>query len=632
MVDVDYKKIINWWKGFLKFLGFLFLLFNTLLVITIYNFGYDMYIERNSSDINQELPLSTVNTVFTDVAGLLGVQLSHQEEDKIDFNLQRTMPHKYTQMGPALAVADVNGDGLDDFYVGGAAKQAGTLHLQQADGTFSMGINLKKEDMQPEDMGSLFFDADNDGDQDLYVASGSYEYIDNPEANQDRLYLNDGSGNFLQAPDALPSFQSVSSAVKAADFDPDGDLDLFVGGRVVPGAYPRPADSYLLSNDGGAFTDVTAELLPELKAFGLVSDALWTDFDQDGRVDLILAAEWKPLSFFRNTPEGFVNVTETTGISDKVGWWNSLTAGDFDKDGDTDYIAGNLGLNSSYQASDEYPLSVYAKDFDDNGGYDAIMVKYIKDRSGEMRPYPMHSLDVMLSQMIGFKRRFQKYEEFGRATIDSLLNDEMLEGAIVYHANYMKSSYLENLGEGKFAIRALPMAAQIAPLYGMLSRDVDQDGNLDLLLVGNNYGTEVFTGRLDAFKGLYMRGDGQGSFEPLSLSKSGFYVPGDAKALVEMKGRQDVTVYLASQNQDSLVVMQQKAPQAGGHMLALQPQDAWAIATLADGSEQRMEFYYGEGYLSQSGRKIQLSPQVTAIRIYDYQGNERVVEPGKETY
>ena len=581
--------------------------------------------ERNRNEINQELPLSATETVFADASASLGIQYESQEEDKIDFNLQRTIPHKYTQMGPALAVGDANGDGLDDFYIGGAAGKPSALYLQQQDGTFSNAMNMKEGNMMPEDAGSLFFDADNDGDQDLYVASGSYEFVDNPVMNQDRLYLNDGNGNYQHAPEALPEFHPVSSAVRAADYDQDGDLDLFVGGRVVPGAYPKPASSYILENEGGNFTDVTAEVLPALTDFGLVSDALWTDFDQDGKIDLILAAEWKPLSFFRNTLEGFVNVTEATGISDQVGWWNSLVSGDFDNDGDTDYIAGNLGLNSSYQASDEYPLSVYAKDFDDNGGYDAIMVKYIKDREGEMRPYPMHSLDVMLSQMIGFKRRFQKYEEFGRATIDSLLGPEMLEGAINYQANYMQSSYVENLGEGKFTIRPLPMEAQIAPLYGMLSRDVDQDGNLDLLLVGNNYGTEVFTGRLDAFKGLYLRGDGLGKFKPVGLSRSGFYVPKDAKALAELRGKGNKSVYLASQNQDSLQVMQQPRG-TRGHLLELQPQDAWAKITLADGSSQRMEFHYGAGYLSQSGRSISLSPRVTSIKIYDYQGNEREVQ------
>ncbi len=580
--------------------------------------------KRNRKEINQELPLSATETMFADASDALGIRYSHPEEDKIDFNLQRTIPHKYTQMGPSLAVGDANGDGLDDFYVGGSANRSSKVFLQQADGTFSESDQLVEKDTVPEDMGSLFFDADNDGDQDLYVASGSYEFVDNPEVNQDRLYLNDGNGNFRYDPDALPAFNLVSSAVRAADFDQDGDLDLFVGGRVVPGAYPKPARSYLLRNDGGSFTDVTAEILPELTEFGLVSDALWTDFDQDGKVDLLLAAEWKPLTFFRNTTDGFVNVTKESGISDKVGWWSSLSSGDFDNDGDTDYIAGNLGLNSSYQASDEYPLSVYAKDFDENGGYDAIMVKYIKDRSGVMRPYPMHSLDVMLSQMIGFKRRFQKYEEFGQVTIDSLLSPEMLEDAIVYYANYMKSSYVENLGEGKFAIRPLPMQAQVAPLYGMLSRDIDQDGNLDLLLVGNNYGTEVFTGRLDAFKGLILRGDGKGGFEDVSLNRSGFYVPGDAKALVELNGPKGSALYLASQNQDSLVVMLPKRSRQG-QFLKLRPQDAWAVATMQDGSQCRMEFYYGSSYLSQSSRTIRLNPQVALVRIFNFRGEERTI-------
>jgi hypothetical protein len=572
--------------------------------------------------INQELPMRSSSKVFAEAAKIYNISYEHEEEDKIDFNLQRTLPHKYTQMGPPLAVGDVNGDGLDDFYIGGSAGKSSMMYLQNEDGTFGRGPDLKADKPESEDMGSLFFDADMDGDLDLYVGSGSYEFIENLIVNQDRLYINDGRGNLQLRPEALPVINSATSAVKAADIDQDGDLDLFVGGRIVPGKYPKPADSHILRNEGGTFTDATEDLLPDLKEFGLVSDALWTDFDQDGKIDLLIAAEWKPLTFFRNTGEGFVNVNEETGISDKVGWWNSLTAGDFDADGDIDYIAGNLGLNSSYQASKEYPLSVYAKDFDNNGGYDAIMVKYIKDKSGRMQPYPVHSLDVMFSQMIGLKRNFQKYEQYGKATIDSLLSPQMLEGALVYSANHMANSYVENLGGGKFALKALPTAAQIAPIYGMLSRDVDGDGHLDLLAVGNNYGTEVFTGRMDAMKGLYLKGNGSGSFEVVNLGRSGFFVPKDAKALVALSAKGGESVFLASQNRDSLRVLTKRAT-VGVRTLALQPMDAWAIATMADGSQQRLEFYYGSGYLSQSSRSIRLSPDVKSLTIYTFQGEAR---------
>ncbi|MFP4095932.1 MAG: VCBS repeat-containing protein [Cyclobacteriaceae bacterium] len=585
--------------------------------------------EKKEVEIDQELPMNASQSLFTEASRQLGIQYLHQEEDKIDFNLQRTLPRKYTQMGPGLSVGDVNGDGLEDFYIGGSAGNEGVLYLQQEDGTFADRQKIGQASKAGEGASSLFFDADNDGDLDLYLGMGSYEFIDDFAPNQDMLYINDGQGNFSYRPEALPVFTTVSSAVRAADYDQDGDLDLFVGGRVIPGAYPRPSSSYILRNDGGTFTDVTQDVAPYLKDFGLVSDALWTDFDQDGKIDLLIAAEWQPLIFLKNTGESFENISAESGIGDKKGWWTSLTAGDFDRDGDIDYIAGNLGLNSSYQASEQYPLSVYAKDFDDNGGYDAIIVKYIKDKAGQMRPYPVHSLDVMLSQMIGFKRDFQKYEKYGKATIDSLLNDDMLEDALVYQANHMASSYIENLGGGKFAIKALPTEAQIAPLYGMLSQDVNGDGKLDLLAVGNDYGTEVFTGRYDALKGLYLQGDGRGGFVPAGLGRSGFYVPGDAKALVTLKNKQGEQVYLASQNQDSLRVM---TINEGRDIstISLEPLDAWAEISYRDGSKERRELYYGTSYLSQSGRSISLSPEMKSLLIYDYQGNKREIIPDQQ--
>ncbi|WKN33367.1 VCBS repeat-containing protein [Porifericola rhodea] len=586
--------------------------------------------EPSAPEINRELQFKTSETTFRKANAIYNINLKHQEEDRIDFNLQRTLPHKYTQLGPGIAVADINNDGLDDFYVGGSASQTSHLYIQSSKGTFGQAVNIKEGDMVEEDMGALFFDADNDGDQDLYVVSGSYEHVNRLEAYQDRLYINDGKGKLTLSADALPKIELSGSCVKAADYDQDGDLDLLVGGRVAPGKYPKPVSSYILRNDGGSFTNVTEEIAPGLINFGMLSDALWTDFNGDGRVDLLLAAEWQPLTFLANTERGFKDVSEQSGIQNKVGWWNSLSAGDFDNDGDIDYLAGNLGLNTPNTASEEYPFSVYAKDFDNNGGYDAVLVKYIQNKEGELHPYPVHSRDDMISQMVSIKRDFPLYEKYGKATIDSIFTEEQLQDAVIYHATHMESSYLENLGEGKFKLKALPMQAQIAPIFGMLSYDVDADGKLDVLAVGNNYSNDVSTGRYDALTGLYLKGDGKGNFKVISSASSGWYVPNDAKALACLRGKNGESIFLATQNQDSLIVMTPKQKEEGP-IIALESLDAWAVAEMADGSQYKMEFYYGATYLSQSSRKIKLHPQLKAITIYNFQGESREVNLNSES-
>ncbi|MBW3545862.1 MAG: VCBS repeat-containing protein, partial [Bacteroidetes bacterium] len=568
--------------------------------------------------------------LFQEVSSAYGVQFLHEEDDKIDFNIQRTLPHKYSQNGPGLAVGDVDGNGLDDFYVGGSAGRRGALFLQQADGRFMADTGNKDlmKEKPEEDMGSLFFDADGDGDLDLYIVSGSYEYEPNAQHYQDRLYRNGGQGRFVLDTAALPPLTSSGAAVKAADFDGDGDLDLFVGGRVVPGSYPLAPQSYLLRNDAGHFTDVTAAVAPELVNFGMISDALWTDFDQDGKVDLVVAGEWMPLSFFKNTQGSFKNVSAATGVSHLMGWWNSVVAGDFDGDGDMDYVAGNLGLNTHYKANAQQPLRVYAKDFDDNGRLDAVLSCYIKAEDGQMKPFPMHTRDDLIIQMLRTRRQFQRYEQYGEATIDQVLSPEDQKDALILEANHFASTYFENQGNGTFTATALPMQAQVAPIFGMLSGDYDGDGKLDLLLVGNSYATEVFTGRYDASIGLLLKGDGQGGLHPEVVAKSGFFVDGDAKGFVSLYGKDEQELLLVSQNQDSLRMFSRyHTDQAAekGHLLLLEPLDAWAQVQYQDGRMERREFYYGTTYLSQSSRKLTISADARAVTFFDYQGNSRKV-------
>ena len=583
--------------------------------------------EAGGQSINQEIvPVASSNSPLREASSEYGIRFQHEEQDKIDFNWQRTLPHKFTQSGPGVAVGDVNGDGRDDFYVAGSAGKLGQFYLQSADGNFNQSTGLLvNPDSLSEELGVLLFDADGDGDRDLYTVSGSYEFQPDGEELQDHFYRNNGRGQFVLDEAALPELRSSGSCVKAADYDQEGDLDLFVGGRVIPGSYPAPPASYLLRNDGEQFTNVTAEVLPILDTLGLVTDALWTDVDNDGWVDLLVVGEWMPLTLFRNNEGSFENITVSTGIANKVGWWNSLTAGDFDQDGDTDYVAGNLGLNTNYRGTEEYPLSIYAHDFDDNGSLDPVIVTYKKDESGQLAPFPVHSKDDITSQYLPVRQKFPTYEKYGLATIQAVFPEEELMAGFAYHATHMASSYIENLGNGKLAIHPLPTEAQFAPLYGMLSEDIDQDGKLDVLAVGNSYATEIATGRYDALNGLYLQGDGTGKFKAKSIAESGWYVPGDAKGLAKLRGVKGESIFLATQNQDSLKVYTTQPNALSVQVISLEPQDSWAEVKLADGTVLKQEFYYGSTYLSQSTRRITFPATALSVTIYDFQGNSRTI-------
>ncbi len=578
-------------------------------------------------DIDRELIATTKKPDWQEVSRARGVSFRHQEKDIIDFNLQRTLPRKFSQLGPGIAVGDVNGDGYDDFYVGGAAQRSGMFYLQQENATFVMdSTRMPTDGWQAEENGMLLFDADGDGDQDLYVASGSYEFVPANDEPQDRLYYNDGQGRFTYADEVLPALTGSNASVRAADYDQDGDLDLFVGGRVVPGAYPQPPSSHILANEDGIFTDVTAQVCPALKEVGMVSDALWTDVDTDGRVDLLLVGEWMPITFLRNTGQRFEDATSGAGLAAYTGWWNSLAAGDFDGDGDTDYLVGNVGLNTRYRASQEEPLRAYSKDFDGNGSVDPVLVAYGQAEDGTQAAFPTHSRGDFMSQLIQIRRQFPTYESYGRATIDDVFSAQDLEDALVLEATTMQSSYLENQGDGTLLLKPLPVEAQFAPVYGMLSGDFNKDGALDALLVGNDYSMETFAGRHDALTGVYLIGDGRGGFQTQRTANSGFFVDGDAKGIATVRGADGASLVAVTQNRDSLHLF---APSAGatppGRVIRLEPDDAWAEIQRVDGTTYRQEFYYGSTYLSQSSRTLVISEKVTSVVIHRFDGSEREV-------
>jgi len=565
--------------------------------------------------------------LYDDATGRYGVAFRHEEEDRVDFYVQRTIPHKFSEEGPGLAVGDADGDGLDDFYVGGAANRPGTLFIQRADGTFraTPGPGGAK---RSEDMGALFFDADADGDQDLYVVSGSNEWEAGSDAYQDRLYRNDGKGHFTLDAAALPPMRSAGSCVKAADFDRDGDLDLFRGGRGVPNQYPLPGRSFLLRNEGGKFTDATDAVFPGLKNLGMVTDALWSDFDGDRQTDLVVVGEWMPVTFLRNQNGVLRNATAATGLADQVGWWNSLATGDFDQDGDLDYVAGNLGLNTNYKATADQPLAVYGGDFDDNGNFDAVLSCYMQAEDGQMKPFPLHTRDDLIVQLIRTRRDYPTYVKYGHATTEKLISAEDRRKGVSYQANQFASSYLQNLGNGKFALTPLPTPAQFAPMKGMLPTDADGDGHLDLLLVGNDYATEVFTGRYDALVGQMLKGDGKGGFAAVPLARSGFFVDGDARGVAQLADGQGNLLTVVTQNRDSVRVFKATAGAVEEKStIALQPDDAWVEIGYADGRKQTLEAHYGSTYLSQSTRTVAVPAGARTVTVINYAGERRPVVP-----
>jgi hypothetical protein len=446
------------------------------------------------------------------------------EEDYVDYKYgQATLPHKFSQQGPRLAVGDVNGDDLDDFIVGGTANQSAIIYLQDARGTFRIDSLPAKAS---EDIGLLLFDADKDGDLDLYCVSGSSEFGINTSLYQDRLYKNDGKGKFRLDNEALPKIESSGSCVAATDFDHDGDVDLFVGGRIVPISYPSTPQSYLLQNNGeGKFEDVSGSIGGGVSSAGMVTDAVFTDFDNDGWKDLIVVGEWMPVMLFHNEKGSFKKVDEL-----QTGWWSSIAEGDFDNDGDMDYILGNLGKNSVLQASEKEPVSIYAKDFDKNGSLDPFISRYI-----EGKEYPVHYRETMTEQIAGLRRILRTYSQYGKTEMPDILQFLGDQDMIVMRATWFESSYLENKGNAIFSLHALPSTMQVSPINSITVCHLNDDPYLDFLAVGNSFSEETLSGYLDAGIGIYALGNGDGTFKTILPDKSGFCVKTDAKEIREIR-------------------------------------------------------------------------------------------------
>ena len=597
------------------------------------NIKADQLLQVNIADAKDayslQQPPVAAHALFGETTNENGLKYLHRQSDFADFNIQKLLPHKLSEYTPALAAGDIDGNGLDDLIVGGDCYNHAQLFLQQANGKFIQKDILPQVQTGSEgyqDEGIVIFDANGDGKPDVYIASGGYKNEPGSAAYQDHLYINDGKGNFTRDTTALPLNHTSKLCVRTFDYNGDGKPDLFVSGRVDPWHYPKPVSSFILRNDSqngkAKFTDVTREVAPGLQNIGLVCDALFSDFDNDNQSDLILAGEWMPVTFFKNENGRFVNVTHSSGIAGQPGWWNSITAGDFRHTGRTDYIIGNVGLNTLYQASSRYPVYITAKDFDNNGSYAAIPSLFLPDENGVKKEFPAFGRDDMIKQMISLKKRYTNYKSYATTTMDSLLPPEQRKGALRLKATLLQSCFVRNDGHGKFTLIPLPKQAQVSVLNGMITDDFDGDGNLDVLMSGNDFGTEVSVGRYDALNGLLLKGDGKGNFAPQSILQSGIYLPGNIKGLVKLRSSTGNYVVAASQNRDSIRLFTlHKKPE----MIGLKADDMSAVITYADGRKEKKEFYYGSSFLSQSARFISVTGNVTAITITNRKGETRAV-------
>ena len=494
------------------------------------NFPVDtLLVVRDSASSPSRLPASSPGSPRLFVSSRAPAY-RHETNQQVDYRVQPLLPYMISRQGPALAAGDVNGDRLDDLYVGGSGGggSAGRLFLQNRAGAFTPAPSQPWEaDRAQGDWGATFFDANGDGRLDLYVASGGYHMAPTSRLLQDRLYINRGEGRFDRDTAALPEMHTSTAVVRAGDFTGDGRPDLFVGGRVTPRRYPYPTRSYLLRNDGGRFVDVTAQVAPELaRDAGMITDASWIDFDGDDRLDLVTVGEWMPIQFHKNEGSRFTDVTSSTRLPSLRGWWYSLATGDFDGDARVDLIAGNLGLNHTFTASSDAKFGVYAADFTGNQNADVILTKVVDGVE-----YPLHGLVPLGREVYPIGLRFPTYGSFAAVAMRDVLPQEKLSQALHLQADTFASMHLRNNGDGTFTATALPTMAQISTIRGIVVHDVDGDGAVDAVVAGNIYDMEANIPPADAGNGLWLKGDGKGAFAPISPMQSGFLAPGNVSGL-----------------------------------------------------------------------------------------------------
>jgi hypothetical protein len=461
----------------------------------------------------------------------------HVENDFVDFDRDRLIYHMLSTEGPKVSVADVNGDGLSDFFIGGAKDQTSAIYLQQRSGSFVKKIDHFLNERTSEDTGSIFFDADADGDQDLYVCSGGNEFSPSSSAFLDRLYFNDGKGGWIKSEQSLPSgkFESTSCVV-ASDVDSDGDQDLFVGVRLAPFSYGMPVNGYLLKNDGKGFF-ATAQIIENI---GMITSAIWADVDSDRDDDLVIVGEWMPVSVYINNHG---KLERSKPLINSNGWWNTIASADLDNDGDLDFVIGNHGWNSRFRASIDKPVTMWVSDFDQNGMMEQIITTFIGNKS-----YPMVLRHDLLSQIPSLKKKFLKYEDYKNATISEIFSPEQLKAAQRLDAFNFSTSIMFNQGNGNFTLEALPIEAQISPVYAVHVEDIDKDGNKDILMGGNLYRVKPEAGRYDASYGTFLKGDGKGKFKVVPNKDCGLMIDGEVRDIKRIKVGKNNLILVARNN------------------------------------------------------------------------------------
>ena len=586
------------------------------------------------------LPPRPPPTQFELVATSCGLDIVHRESDFDDYKDQPLLPGKLSQLGPGLAWDDVDGDGDDDLFIAGAAGDAGSLLINLGDGQFENSTGQPWEDHTGcEDMGALFFDADSDGDVDLYVTSGSVEHPSGHKLLKDRLYLNDGSGQFTTADGGiLPDLAESSGAVVAADYDNDGDLDLFVGGRVIPGKYPLAPKSVLLRNDGGRFVDVTDQLAPGLSDAGLVTAALWSDVDSDSQIDLLIALEWGPVKFFHNDGGSFVDETESANLARYTGWWNGITGADLDGDMDIDYVVTNTGLNTKYGTpTDKKPAMLYYGDMDNSGIMRLIEAKQI---GADQLPIRGRSCSSNAIPSVG--KKFTTFHDFASTDLFHIYTPQCLAEAKHFKANTLASGVLINDGAGRFTFRPLPWLAQASPGFGVIAADLDADADTDIYFVQNLFSREPETGLWDGGLSALLHNDGHSGLTMASPVETGLLVSGDAKGLVVGDLDQDAWPDLIlTQNNHRLLAFRNRGID-GRRCLAIRlrgrrgnPSAIGARVTVihTDQKKHTAEVYAGSGYLSQSppwlffGIREEQWPQAINVRWPD--GSQSTHHPAR---